>query len=99
MTRQLIEHLYDDIDGTLITTPEAGHNVTFSINRANYEIDLTTAHANELEANLTPFIKAARVVKRAHPSQRISKDAKQREAIRAWAKAAGFTVSDRGPIL
>lgn len=98
MARKLIEHIYDDLDGTLITSPDDGRTVTFTIDRATYEIDLTTDHAKELKENLQPFIKAARSVKIPRHSKRPSRTDKDPDAIRAWAREQGHKVSDYGRI-
>lgn len=98
MARKLIEHIYDDLDGTLITSPDDGRTVTFTIDRATYEIDLTVAHAEELKEELRPFIKAARSVKIPRRSKRPSRIDKDLDAIRAWAREQGHKVSDYGRI-
>lgn len=98
MARKLIEHIYDDLDGTLITNPNDGRTVTFTIDRATYEIDLTTAHAEELKTNLQPFIKAARKIRQPQPARRTQRSKEKLDEIREWARANGHQLSDRGRI-
>lgn len=99
MARKLIEHITDDIDGTPITDTDAGRTVTFTIDRATYEIDLTTVHVQELETALQPFIKAARTISR--PQRGTKQPRRSKEAldkIRGWARANGHEISDHGRI-
>lgn len=98
MARKLIEHIYDDLDGTLITSPNDGCTVTFTIDQAAYEIDLTVAHAEELKTNLQPFIKAARQIRPPQPARRTQRSKKKLDEIREWARANGHELSDRGRI-
>ena len=84
--------LVDDIDGSA-----AHETVTFALDGAKYEIDLTSSHAAELRDSLAKWIKAGRkastrtTTTRARTSGDVSK-------IRAWAKANGHAVSERGRI-
>ncbi|KUP95539.1 histone-like nucleoid-structuring protein Lsr2 [Thermobifida cellulosilytica] len=89
--------LVDDLDGG-----EADETVSFGIDGSTYEIDLSVDNAAKLRAALAPFVEAARKA----PTKRNSSRSKQRSApsrersaeIRAWAKAAGKQVSERGRI-
>ncbi|MEY9214634.1 Lsr2 family protein [Thermobifida halotolerans] len=89
--------LIDDLDGG-----EAEETVSFGIDGSTYEIDLSGDNAARLRAALAPFVEAARKA----PAKRAAGRGKQRTApnrdrsaeIRAWAKAAGKQVSDRGRI-
>lgn len=98
MTRELVEHIYDDIDGTLITESDRGRTVAFSIDRASYEIDLTAAHAEELEEGLRPFIKVARKQKGHHPGNPAARSSSSLNNVRTWARKHGYTLSDRGRV-
>lgn len=98
MARKLIEHIYDDLDGTLINSPDDGNTVTFTIDQATYEIDLTRAHAEELKTSLQPFIKVARKVRPPQPARRAQRSKEKLDEIREWARANGYRVSDRGRI-
>lgn len=75
--------------------------VRFGFEGVSYEIDLTEAEATDLSERLADFINAGRRVGRIAStatkprSKRGNSDA---EAIRAWAKENGITVSERGRI-
>lgn len=88
----------DDIDGS-----EAEGTVLFGLGGTQYEIDLSTGHARELQAVLAPYIQAGRKVtgsarrpaqaRRAAPASRVSNT-----DVRAWAKAQGLEVKERGRV-
>lgn len=101
MARRIVHQLVDDIDGTLLESGE-GETVHFSVNGAAYEIDLTAEHADELRAALEPYIKAGRRAgssggRTSAPRRRAARNNETGE-IREWAKANGFTVSERGRV-
>jgi len=101
MARRLIEHIYDDLDGTLISDPSEGRTVTFAINGTSYAIDLTTAHAEELEESLRPFTRVARAVKSSQYKRR-TRDSRRGqcdlEEIRKWARENDYDIYTRGRI-
>ena len=88
--------LIDDIDGG-----DATETVTFGLDGASYEIDLTEQNAKELRDAFAHWVGNARRV-----SGRPSRQAVRRggsastdtTAVRAWAKENGFKVSERGRI-
>jgi hypothetical protein len=85
--------LEDDLDGGPAT-----ETVRFGPGGAQYEIDLNKKNARAFRKKLTPFLEHAR---KAGPGQRRrparTASSRQRSGdIRAWAKAAGLPVSDRG---
>jgi len=83
--------LVDDLDGST-----AAETVSFALDGAKYEIDLTAAHAADLRATLAPWIKAGRKTStRTSGRGRSGGDVSK---IRMWAKAHGYTVSERGRI-
>jgi hypothetical protein len=57
MAQNVIVQLVDDLDGT---TADDISTVTFGVDGAHYEIDLTDANANRLRATLADFVAAAR---------------------------------------
>jgi hypothetical protein len=59
MAQKTFIQLVDDIDGTPIADGE-GRTVTFAIDGASYEIDLTDAHVAELVYALEPFTSGGR---------------------------------------
>ena len=99
MAQKVQVTLIDDLSGG-----EADETVTFALDGSFYEIDLSSANAAKLRAGLGPFLGAARRHsgrvaggrgrrRPAHPSG--APDVAQ---VRTWAKAAGFTVSQRGRV-
>ena len=83
--------LVDDVDGGSAT-----ETVKFSVDGAQYEIDLSSAHAAQMREALAPWLKAARKVSgRGAARGRAGTDTSK---VRAWAKANGFNVSERGRI-
>ena len=93
MARQVISVLTDDLDGT---EGKGIETVRFGLHGATYEIDLTRAHAKELEKALRPYLDKARKAGRPSSARRsVKSDAK---TVRAWAVANGYDVPDRGRI-
>jgi hypothetical protein len=90
--------LVDDLDGS-----EADETVTFALDGKTYEIDLTTANADKLRGLLEPYLKGGRRLTgraaggrgRARAASVGSQDTAQ---IRAWARANGYEVNDRGRV-
>ena len=102
MAKKTTVEIVDDISGEPLADG-AGRTVAFSYDGAQYEIDLTHAHADELRAALAPWIAASRRVSGAtrastpkrSGSSRASKDV---QAVREWATANGYQVATRGRI-
>lgn len=101
MATQTTVRLVDDVDGT-----DADETVEFGIDGRTYEIDLATKRATELRDILAEFVACGRRVggpAARKPRQRSGTtpavaDREQTQAKRDWARANGFTVSDRGRI-
>lgn len=85
--------LVDDIDGST-----ADETVTFALDGAKYEIDLTSAHAAQLRSALAPWIRAGRKTSSKSSSRGRSSSGGDVSKIRAWAKSHGYQVSERGRI-
>jgi hypothetical protein len=93
--------LVDDVDGG-----EAVENVSFGLDGASYEIDLSAENAKRLRDALAPYVSAARRVRPGGKSSGRSgrgrgstaMDREQAAAIRDWARRQGLQVSDRGRI-
>ena len=96
--------LLDDIDGTA-----AAETVAFGLDGATYEIDLADKNAKKLRDALANYVshgrrtdggrKTAAAPKRgrvAKATVRTTPDREQTAAIREWARAAGYEVSERG---
>ena len=95
MATKITVALEDDLDGGPAT-----ETVRFGLGNAQYEIDLNKKNARAFRKKLTPFVEHAR---KAGPAQRRgpARTASSRQHssdIRAWAKANGLAVSDRGRI-
>jgi hypothetical protein len=90
--------LTDDVDGG-----KADQTLTFTWNGVDYEIDLSKKNAAALHRAMKPYVDAARRVPRAGTRKartgRGSRgQARDLSAIREWARANGYAVSDRGRI-
>ena len=83
--------LFDDLDGS-----PADETVMFGLDGVTYEIDLTTEHAAELRNAIEPWATKGRRVANIRKSARRSLD--NAKAIREWARANGYEVSERGRI-
>jgi hypothetical protein len=96
--------LIDDMDGS-----EATETVRYSIDKQDYELDLSEKNADELRKALQPYIAKSRQVDHTPPlamvggrsSRRRSGGGSKREdlpEIRACANSNGLKVSERGRI-
>ncbi|SDD11216.1 histone-like nucleoid-structuring protein Lsr2 [Actinokineospora iranica] len=102
MAQRTIVELVDDLDGTIgddIST------ISFGLDGAQYEIDLTEANAERLREILDEFASAARRIggraKRASVKSAGTSDARNKEqtkAIRDWARQNDYDISGRGRI-
>lgn len=92
--------LVDDIDGS-----DASETVSFGLDGAQYEIDLSVANADRLREALAPYIghgrraggrkKAASAARATAPSTASGPSAAD---IRAWARENGYDVPERGRV-
>jgi Lsr2 len=95
---QKIQTLFiDDIDGG-----EAEGTVRFALDGAEYEIDLSAKHNEELRAALGTYVTHARKVGGAsrRPAGRSGRKPSSADtvAVRAWARENGFDIKDRGRV-
>lgn len=104
MARRIVHQLVDDIDGSVLEIGE-GETVHFSLNGTAWEIDLNSAHADELRAALEPYIAAGRRAGSGSSPRSSSSSPRKRPArnpevaaIRAWANDNGYSLSERGRI-
>lgn len=93
--------LIDDFDGSPL--PASSQTTTFSLNGAQYEIDLAPENVEKLRDALAPFVKAGRRTSRetaaaSRGGARRSASRSDLAEIRSWAQANGFKVGDRGRI-
>lgn len=99
MAQRVRIELTDDLekDGTL-----ASQTVTFALDGVTYEIDLSDDNAQKLRDDLAQWVAAARRSggrKSARSSAtRRRTDGGSANDIRAWARAQGMEVSDRGRV-
>lgn len=111
-TRQLV-HYTDDITGEDFAEGE-GRTLSFAYEGIAYEIDLSTANADELATLFGSYVEHARkATGGAGTSGRSRRGAGQRSTsssgtavsgsvdtaeVRVWAKEQGMAVSERGPV-
>lgn len=92
--------LIDDLDGSPIEGD--GGTVTFSIEGANYEIDLSAENTAELRRVFEKYVDAGRRVRNGNAGSpapaRAKSDPERLKAIREWAAKNGHNVSERGRI-
>lgn len=95
MAQKVHVELTDDLDGSA-----ASETITFALDGKSYEIDLSTANADEFRQVLTDYVNAGRrPTGGATPKRSITAAEKQNAyAIRAWAADNGHQVADRGRI-
>jgi hypothetical protein len=96
MAQKIHVTLVDDIDQT-----PADENITFGLDGINYEIDLSAGNAAALREALAKYISAGRraggrAVRGRGPA--VAKSKSDVGDIRAWAKANGYEVHERGRI-
>ncbi|MGS0687551.1 histone-like nucleoid-structuring protein Lsr2 [Nakamurella sp. GG22] len=106
MATETTTRLVDDLDGS-----DAAESVSFALDGASYEIDLSEDNAEKLRDALASYVASARradgsrrsvgrpKAPRAAKSSRGARTAPDREqtaAVREWARANGYEVSERG---
>lgn len=101
MARKVIYQLVDDIDSTSLAEGE-GETVQFALDGTDYEIDLSDSNAKKLRDALADYVSAARTVAKTRKTKSAgsaaSRPKRDLAAIRAWARAEGHKISDRGRI-
>jgi hypothetical protein len=95
MSKSVSVVVTDDLDGS-----ENATAVSFGFDGVTYEIDLSKRNRARLERALAPFIEAGRRAPRGgrRGERRAARSPVDRSAVRAWARAAGLKVSERGRI-
>lgn len=97
MAQKHIVQLVDDLDGD-----EAAETVSFAIDGARYEIDLSAQNAAALRNTLAVYIANARRSSRSasHGGGRRGSraDREHSAAVRRWARANGLAVGEKGRI-
>lgn len=100
MAQKYLVQLIDDLSQEPIEDG-AGESVAFGVDGVSYAIDLSESHAGEFRALLEPYVSAARKADRASAPARTAKSSAPKQdlkAVRGWAAANGYTVSDRGRV-
>jgi Lsr2 len=85
--------LEDDYDGGT-----ADETVTFSLDGAEYEIDLSSKNATGLRDALAPWVAHARKIGGRRKRTTKATGSSSTSDIRAWAQAQGLDVSSRGRV-
>jgi hypothetical protein len=102
MAKTVITQVTDDIDGS-----SGAETVSFGYKGTNYEIDLGRKNASAFDKLMKPYLDAARKVTGTRGGRRASSNGRRSSrsrsasdlaAIREWARAQGYQVSDRGRI-
>jgi hypothetical protein len=97
MAQKHIVRLIDDLTGD-----DASETVTFALDGARYEIDLSADNAARLRDTLAVYIASARRSARAgvrpdgSPRRGTRADREQTAAIRQWARNNGHQIGDKG---
>ncbi len=105
MATETTTRLVDDLDGS-----DASESVSFALDGASYEIDLNEENAERLREALAEYVASARraegsrrgagrpkAVKASRSrGSRTAPDREQTAAVREWARANGYEVSERG---
>lgn len=104
MAQKTIVQLIDDLDNSA-----AEETVSFSLDGASYEIDLSKKNADKFREALAAYVANARRANRFGGSTRSNTparrsrgsargDREQTQAIREWARKNGYKVGDKGRI-
>ena len=90
-----------------LTGGQADETVSFTLDGAQFEIDLSVRNAKQLRETLAPFLSVGRRTSAAAgrsgtdrgPRNSNSSEVRaHNQALRAWARENGYTVSERGRI-
>jgi hypothetical protein len=94
MAQKVQTFLIDDLDGS-----HAEGTIRFGVDGADYEIDLSVSHAQQLRDALAPYISAARRTGTSprRGGQKTTKPPDPTE-VREWARSQGIDVKDRGRV-
>ncbi len=100
MAQRVLVLLEDDIDNS-----EATQTVEFGVDGVHHEIDLNDHHAQQLRETFATWVTAARKLSTTRPARNSTSrgaatpiDPEQSITMRAWARSAGYAISDRGRI-
>lgn len=93
-------YVVDDLDAKANPGSEviAERTVRFAVEGAEYEIDLTVKHCEELFSVLLPYREAGRRVRQAPRRPRTAASRASSAKVRSWARSKGYDVNDRGRV-
>jgi hypothetical protein len=108
MAQRTVVQLTDDLDGKPIPDGK-GETIRFSLDRTDYEIDLTDKNAKALREAFAAYVSAARRSTRSGSGGRGGAGRSGRtgagaardydpKAVRVWAESQGIQVSQRGRV-
>lgn len=94
MATETTVRLVDDLDGS-----DAVETVGFALDGADFEIDLSEAHADELRSALAEFVGAARRVQQQRQARvKAPKASSETSDAREWLLTNGYEVKAKGRI-
>ncbi|MFT7022389.1 MAG: hypothetical protein ACJA07_001473 [Rhodococcus sp. (in: high G+C Gram-positive bacteria)] len=93
MAEILTTQTVDDLDRS-----SPAESIRFSYGRDHFVIDLGPHNAARIEADFQQWIQYSRPIRPPHNGRSKSKLSRDPSRIRAWAKAHGLEVSDKGRI-
>ena len=97
VARRVEVRLSDDLTGADIP-PGRGEAVGFVLDGRAYEIDLTASNAAALRKALRPYVEAGRSIKGSGRRTTRSRVGADTRTVKAWARANGYRVRDRGRV-
>ncbi|MFV0426330.1 MAG: Lsr2 family protein [Beutenbergiaceae bacterium] len=95
MAQKIQMLLIDDLDGS-----EAKETISFAVDGVSYEIDLNEGNAADLREAFARWTGHARKAGRHSTGRRSAASNRNNDtgAVREWARANGYQVSDRGRV-
>lgn len=98
MAQQFQVRYIDDLDGTDLG--ETSQTISFAFDGKEYAIDLSDDNAEAFRQAVAPYIEAGHRVTGSKPTtaRKTAATSRDTRAIRDWARANGYNVSDRGRI-
>ena len=97
MAKHFQTRYIDDLDGTDLG--ETANTISFAFDGKDYSIDLSDENAEIFRQAIAPYIEAgSRVTGARTKTPRARSGAGDTNAVREWARANGYDVSDRGRI-
>ena len=97
MAKHFQTRYINDLDGSDLG--ETANTLSFAFDGKNYTIDLSDENAETFRQVITPYIEAgSRVTGTRNKTPRARAGGGDTKAVREWARANGYDVSDRGRI-